>query len=58
MANTETMSKLVTFRCPELLADALEAAARKEFTNVSAIACSAAAREMRRLGLLDYAEVH
>jgi hypothetical protein len=49
---TDKMGRLVTFRCQEELATALETAAQKSFCPVSVIARIAAAEEMRRRGLL------
>ena len=47
------MSRLVTFRAPEALATAMEAAAARQFSSVSVIARTAAVKMLRAEGLLS-----
>jgi len=49
----QTMTKLVTLRCQEPLASALQKAADKRFCSISVVAREATAKFLRDGGLLD-----
>jgi hypothetical protein len=48
-----TMSKLIQFRCPAKLLNAMERAAERQFTSISDIARASIAQAMRANGMLD-----
>jgi predicted transcriptional regulator len=48
-----TMTKLVTFRCQEPLASALQKAADKRYCSISVVAREATAAFLRNCGLLE-----